>query len=44
MKIALSSALTTVFSPIVFWILFALAHRFEFTIRDEPPRKRRPAW
>ena len=44
MKITLSSALTTIFCPIVFWILFALANRFEFTIRDEPQRKRRNSW
>lgn len=38
-KIALTAALTTLFAPPVFWILFTLAERFGFNIRrDANPR------
>ncbi|GAA5481865.1 hypothetical protein [Haloferula sargassicola] len=40
MKISLSSALTTLFAPLVFWILFALAERFHYTIRLDTQRRR----
>ncbi len=39
-KIAMSSALTTLFAPLVFWILFALAERFQYTIRLDTSRRR----
>ncbi|MBB5350697.1 hypothetical protein HNR46_000925 [Haloferula luteola] len=40
MKITFSSALTTLFAPLVFWILFALAERFNYTIRLDTSRRR----
>lgn len=40
LKIALSSALTTLFAPLVFWVLFDLAERFHYTIRLDTSRRR----
>ena len=41
LKIAMSSVLTTVFSPVVFWMLFSLATRFGYAVQEETPGQRR---
>ena len=41
LKIAITSLLTMVFSPVVFWVLFHLAALFKYTIRYEGFRKYR---
>lgn len=41
LKILFSSTLTTLFSPLVFWILFRLADRTGYVIRFEAAKKRK---
>lgn len=42
LRIACSSALTMIFSPLVFWLLFRLADRSGYTIRLEGIKKPKP--
>ena len=41
-KIACSSAITMVFSPLIFWLLFRLADKSRYTIRFDGLRKPKP--